>query len=164
MTTDANLLEIRDKIYRLKTAIMYSMSNDVCKLPNSIVTAVRVDDEGQLWFACPKPLHEVAEYAENFPVRLHFYHKGVFFHLEISGKACIVDDDYHYDGAAGLPIGGKQMLVRMTMNTIEYTEPYGRKERSRLEMLMEKGYNWLLRNVSVSRSTEPVLSKNAMLL
>lgn len=162
MATDTNLQEIRDKIYRLRTAIMYSMSNDVCKLPNSIITAVRVDDEGQLWFACPKPLHEVAEYAENFPARLHFYHKGVFFHLEISGKACIVDDDYQYDGAAGLPVRGKQMLVKMTMNTIEYTEPYGRKERSRLEMLMEKSYNWLIRNVSISRSSEPVLSKNAM--
>jgi hypothetical protein len=159
MTPDNNLGEIREKIYQLRTAIMYSMSNEVCKLPNSIVTALRVDDEGQLWFLCPKPLQAVAEFEDSFPVRLHFYHKGVFFHLEVSGKASIVNDNY----LSSEHRGAEQMLVRMSMSTVEYTEPYGKKERSRIEHLLEKVYKWVLKNVTHwNQQPGPVFSKNTM--
>lgn len=161
MITDSNLNDIRQKIYKLRTAIMYSMSNDVCKLPNSIVTAVQVDDEGQLWFACPRPLHEVAEYEDSFPVRLHFYHKGIMFHLEVSGKATIVDSDFCHSPVE-FQTGGKHMLVRMTMNAIEYTEPYGRRERSRLEMMLDKGLKWMQKNISIPHTSKPAFSKNTM--
>ena len=160
MTLDVNLREIREKIFQLRTAIMYSMSNDVCKLPNSIVNAVRVDDQGQLWFVCQKPLHDVVEYEESFPVRLHFYHKGVCFHLEVSGKASIVDEDYTGSIPDDSRSAGKLMLVCMSMNAVEYTEPYGKKERSRLEQWMEKGYKWMLSHVP--HPSKPVFSKNAM--
>jgi hypothetical protein len=30
---------------------MYSSSDDLIRLPNNIVSAVNVDEEGQLWFA-----------------------------------------------------------------------------------------------------------------
>lgn len=162
MMTDSNLNQIREKIYVLRTAIMYSLSNDVCRLPNSIITAHHVDDEGQLWFSCPRPLQGVAEYQEGFPVRLHFYHKGVFFHLEVSGKAHIVEEDYVGDGLEGTQPKTKQMLVRMTMNSIEYTEPYGKKERTRLEMILDKGYKWMLKNLALPHSSKPVFSKNTM--
>jgi hypothetical protein len=162
MITDGNLNDIRKKIYQLRTAIMYSMSNDVCKLPNSIVTALEVDDEGQLWFACPKPLQEVSEYEESFPVRLHFYHKGILFHLEVSGKATIVEENFDEHNLQGFKPDDKHMLVRMSMNAIEYTEPYGKRERSRLEMMLEKGYKWMLKNIAIPHSSKPALSKNTM--
>ena len=162
MITDSNLNHIREKIYKLRTAIMYSMSNDVCKLPNSIVTALQVDDEGQLWFACPKPLLEVSEYDNSFPARLHFYHKGILFHLEVSGKATIVDDDATSSTSMGFAPGGKHLLVRMSMNAIEYTEPYGKRERSRLEMMLNKGYKWMLKNIALPHQSKHELSKHPM--
>lgn len=160
--TDSNLSQIRQKIYTLRTAIMYSLSNDVCRLPNCIVTAVKVDDSGQLWFTCPRPLLETTELEEGFPVRLHFYHKGVFFHLEVSGKAQVIEKSHEAKEAGlDLPVA-THILVRMSMNSIEYTEPYGKKERSRLEMIMEKGYKWMLKNLAIPHSSKPVLSKNTI--
>lgn len=161
MTTDSNLTEIREKIYKLRTAIMYSMSNDLCKLPNCIVTALRVSDEGELWFICQKPFQDVVEYEQSFPVCLHFYRKGVFFHLEVSGKATIVDEDY--SGYLSNEISkGKVLLVKMSMNAIEYTEPYGKTEKSRLEIVVEKAYKWLLRNIALPHHAKPALNKNAV--
>ena len=159
MTKDSNLTEIREKIYRLRTAIMYSMSNEVCKLPNSIVTALQVDDDGQLWFICQRPFQNVAEYEDSFPVRLHFYRKGAYFHLEVSGKATIVDkaqSDYLPDEVSP---DSQVLLIRMAMKSIEYTEPYGKKERTRLELLVEKGYKWMLRSIALPHHLKPSLSK-----
>jgi general stress protein 26 len=158
MTTDANLNDIREKIYKLRTAIMYSMSSDLCTLPNSIVTAVHVDGEGHLWFFCQIPVQKVSGYENSFPVRLHFYRKGILFHLEVSGKATIIDEahcDYMHGETAEK---GKLILIKMTMNSIEYTEPYGKKERSRFEVLVEKGYKWVLRSITIPQSKQ-VLSK-----
>ena len=158
MTTDSNLNEIREKIFKLRTAIMYSMSNELCKLPNSIVTAVHVDDSGQLWFMCQSPIENITEYENSFPVRLHFYRKGAFFHLEVSGKATIKDEAYCDFLQYEKPAKGKIVVISMSMNSIEYTEPYGKKERSRFELLVEKGYKWMLRSITLPHS-KPVLSK-----
>jgi hypothetical protein len=146
--TDTNLNEIRRKILKLRTAIMYSMCDDVLKLPNSIVTALRVDKEGQLWFVCEKPTLNIAEYDHSFPVRLHFYHKGVFFHLEVSGKATIAEETYTGYLPTDTPAKDNLMLIRMTMNIIEYTEPFTKKERTRFESFFEKGYKWMIRNIA----------------
>jgi len=55
MTTDLNLQFIREKIGQLRTAVMYCMSNSTNRLPNDVVTAIKVDEEGQLWFLCRGP-------------------------------------------------------------------------------------------------------------
>ncbi len=156
MMRDTNLNEIREKIYQLRTAIMYSMSNDVCRLPNSIVNALKVDDHGKLWFICPRPLQKVSELEGYFPARLKFYHKGVLFHVEVSGRTQVVQENY--SGAA--PVG--YMLLCMEMNSIEYTEPYGKKEKSRIEHIVDKGYRWMLRHISLPVSiSRPGLSRDS---
>jgi hypothetical protein len=159
--TDTNLNEIRRKILRLRTAIMYSLSDDLLRVPNSIVTALRVDNEGQIWFVCEKPVLDIAEYDRSFPARLHFYHKGVFFHVEVSGKANIVEEDYTGYLPFEMAGRGNLMLIRMTMNAVEYTEPLGKKERSRFEQVLERGYNWMLRNIAWPHAEKPVLSKHS---
>jgi general stress protein 26 len=92
MLTDNNLQFIRQKIYRVRSAIMYSMSNELIKIPNCLVEAVNVDNEGQLWFICKPPSHRVDQCVSSFPARLHFYRKGTFFHIEVSGKATIMNE------------------------------------------------------------------------
>jgi len=131
---------------------MYSMSNELIKLPNCLVEAVKVDNEGQLWFICKPPSVELSQCETSFPARLHFYRKGTFFHIEVSGKATIMNDVYRDNSKE------KSVLVRMTMNTIEYTEPQERK-KGKVDVILEQGYKWLLRTISVPHDTRPVLSK-----
>ena len=153
MSPDTNLQFIREKIYKVRTAIMYSMSNDLIRLPNSIITAVKVDEEGQLWFLCNKPAQPLEQCPQSFPVRLHFYRKGTFFHLEISGKAEIVNNNY-----VGPTDQQKPLLIKMNMMNVEYTEQSERR-KSAIEVWFEKAYAWLLQHLAIPHESKPVLSR-----
>ena len=153
MSKDPNLDIIREKICRLKTAIMYSNSNDDMLLPNTIVTADRVDDEGQLWFSCPVFSKHLLTGDGSFPARLHFYSKGVPFHVEVSGKATLMMHKKDSpDEAHGIDM--PMVIFRMPMNKVEYTEVTEKKSKTKIEQLVENGYNWMLRRFSVTQSRQ----------
>jgi len=160
MATDSNLQFIREKIYQVRSAIMYSMSNEVVKMPNNIVTAIRVDDEGQLWFFSKRPVQFVSECEQTFPARLKFYRKGVSFFLEISGKATIMNSAANVDVMkdTAKSINEKPVLIKMSMTNVEYVEPEERK-KNKLEMVLENGYNWLLKTLAFPRHSKPVLTR-----
>jgi general stress protein 26 len=160
MTTDLNLQFIRAKIKQLRTAVMYSMSNSVLRLPNGVVSAIQVDDEGQLWFISRGPLPEVKEFEQTFPARLCFYKKGVDFHIEVSGKATVMNSQYSPEGDDTFEgEEPKVLLIKMSMLNIEYTEPHTKRAKSKVESWLEHGYRWFLRNAAVQRSSESVLAK-----
>ena len=152
MTSDRNLQFIKEKITAVKSAIMYSMSNDLIKIPNSIVTAVDVDDEGHLWFVCTPPALGLEYCSNSFPARLHFYRKGTTFHIAVSGKAEIVNAAYEDMDRKGL------LLMRMDMANIEYTEPT-LNSKSPVDLWIEKAYDWVLRKVGTPHNNKPVLSR-----
>lgn len=160
MGTDTNLHDIRGKISQLKTAIMYSMSDELTQLPNSIVTALQVDEEGQLWFTCPRPLLGMYEEGQCFPARLHFYRKGYFFHLEVSGKATIMNTSLYEELPISQSHTGDVMLIKMAMSSVEYTAPYEKKRKSRLETMVEQGFNWMVKHIAVPHPTRSLLPKN----
>jgi len=159
MTTDPNLQFITQKINQLRSAVMYSMSNSLVKLPNDIVSLVKTDDEGQLWFLAHFPSHSLAECERDFPVRLHFFRKGFDFFVEVSGKASI---ESTMDEPVNLPDGvsaKRAVLVKMTMKNIEYREPHAMKDKSRLQVLVEKSYKWMLRNVGFAHTEGSIFGK-----
>ena len=81
---------IRQKIESLKTAIMYSTSNDILKLPTHIVHTLKVDDEGYLWFIVPQPRQAIAVFEQKFPVALQYFKKGSLDVINVSGSAEII--------------------------------------------------------------------------
>lgn len=154
MARDMNLKFIKEKIHQLRTAVMYSMSNNISRLPNDVVTAIKVDDQGQLWFICRGPHPSVKEYEQSFPARLSFFRKGYDFFVEVSGKATVVNDNY-----TGEKEGQRTLLVKMDMLNVEYTEPQTRKPKNKVEVLLENGYKWLLRTAAIPHNTGSVLAK-----
>ena len=156
MVTDNNLQFIKEKITQVKTAIMYSMSNELVKIPNSIVEAVNVDDEGQLWFVCKPPVHSIEHCEQSFPARLQFYKKGTFYKVEVSGKATIINNEYTNYFAAD-ENGIKPLLIKMAMTQVEYSEPQ-EKKRTKMEAWLETGYKWFLRTAAVNHQTKTNLS------
>ena len=151
MTTDTNFRFISEKISQLRSAVMYSMSNSLVKLPNDIVTSVKVDEEGQLWFLSHSPSFYIKECEQVFPVRLHFFRKGYNFFVEVSGKATIVEIISSDTQSS--------VLIRMTMSNIEYTEPHTLKEKTKLQLMAEKSYKWMLRNIGFQHTTGSVFEK-----
>lgn len=162
MAQDLHLEFIKEKIYRLRTAVMYSMSNSIYKLPNNIVTAIKVDNQGQIWFICQAGVPGAEQLEQNFPCRLRFYKKGVDFHVEVSGKATVVDIDYppakkgKFDKET--PNDQKFFLIKMSMTNVEYTEPHA-KRKTKLEALLESGYRWFLRTAAFKPQQASVLAK-----
>ena len=157
MATDNNLEFLRQKIYEIRSAVMYSMSNELVKIPNSIISVLKVDDEGQLWFLCTPPTYKVEECECEFPARLHFYRKGKFFHIEVSGKATIMNKEY--TGVPADPDQKKPILIKMGMKQIEYTVINEKRPRTKLESMLENGYKWLLRTVALPRHEKSVFSR-----
>ena len=154
MAVEGNLQFIREKIYEIKSAVMYSMSEGVVKLPNSIVSVVKVDDEGQIWFVCAPPMRRLEASECVFPARLHFYRKGKPFHVEVSGAATIINQDFSENDAADKPL-----LIKMSMTNVEYNAVAERKPKSKMEILFTDTYKWLLRTIAVPRQERSVLSK-----
>jgi len=153
MAVDTNLQFIREKIYQVRSAIMYTMSNDLVKLPNNIVSAVKVDEEGQLWFTCNQPGKDINQIDLNFPARLHFYRKGTMFHIEVSGKATIVKEDNIDLNTAGSGMKAP-LLIKMSMNSVAYTEPH-EKKKNVLAAWLEKSYQWMIRTITLPRISTP---------
>ena len=141
---------LREKIYRLHSAIMYSMSNELIKIPNSIVSVLRIDGEGHLWFQCKAPLLHIQHYEQNFPARLHFFRKGFKYFVEVSGSTVITSREL--DDKNGT------LILKMNINHVEYTEAQARK-RTWLDQLMEESYSWVLRTIALPRATKSFFAK-----
>lgn len=155
MVNDSNFRFIREKVAQLRTAIMYSMSNDLVKLPNDIVSYVNIDGDGQLWFLSHLPPQLLSECEKTFPARLHFFRKGYDYFVEVSGKATIVSDIYSNEEGRDK----NAVLIKMSMTNIEYREPHVKREKNKMQVLVEKSYRWMLRNIGFAHSGESVLSK-----
>ena len=158
MTIDTNLQFIREKIYEIRSAVMYSMSNALVKIPNNIVTAIKVDDEGHLWFLSKRPLQYVDQCEQYFPARLVFYKKGIPYYLEVSGNAIIVNNEYHMYGSDDLAETNEErpVLIIMSMKNIEYREAAVKKEKSWLERLLDESYKWTSNTIGFSLHSKPL--------
>jgi hypothetical protein len=152
MMHDTNLQFIRERISELKSAIMYNNSQDVLRVPNNIAEAVEVDKEGVLWFTIKRPAGFMQQCDQVFPARLHFYRKGFFYHIEVSGKATVVNYMYS-DHKEDI------VLLRMDMNEVEYTEPQGVRERSSIEKYAKQAYSWFMRTFSLEHREQSVFPK-----
>ncbi len=161
MVHDSNLQFIREKICILRNAVMYVSGDGLVKLGNDIVTAIKVDEDGQLWFVTNRPAQIVSECEQSFPARLRFYRKGIGYYLEISGKATIVSSNYTFsDMPADNKKGNKKkVLVKMEMKNIEYTEPHAKRPKGKIEMMVENWYSWFLRTIAVQHDSGSVLKK-----
>ena len=120
MENDYKLLFIKNKLEQIKSAVMYSTSNNTARLPNDIVEFESVDDDGLLWFSAHVPREWDKAYELHFPAKLIFYRKGVDFYVEITGTAVVVNKQ---DAIHGLnnAYNGK-LLLKMVPYYIEYTE------------------------------------------
>ena len=162
MVNDSNLQFIREKVCVLRNAVMYVASSGLVKLGNDIVTAVKVDEDGQLWFVTNRPAQIVSECEQSFPARLRFYRKGIGYNMEISGRATIVSSDYSFNDMPSGPKKGnnqKKVLVKLEMKNIEYTEPHAKKPKGKIETLVENWYGWFLRTIAVQHDSSSVLKK-----
>src|SRR5690349_853568 len=92
MLTENNLTFLSEKVQELRSALFFNTSNAVLKLPTCIITTLKVDEAGQIWFLVHRPEQYLHEFDKEFPARLEYFQKGKRFFLHLSGKAYIITD------------------------------------------------------------------------
>lgn len=102
---DANdqLSFLQKRIEEIGSAIFYNLSESVLKLPTSIVSTLKVDEYGFVWFFVEKPKQHLSEFEQEFPVKLDFYKKGLGYFLQVSGKGFVVNDPEEMNAYVTLP-------------------------------------------------------------
>jgi len=83
---------ISSRIEELKTAIFQSQGRTVLKLNPGVISVLKVDTDGYIWFLVNKPIQVVSEFEKQFPVDLNFYKKGAMFFLSVFGIARMITD------------------------------------------------------------------------
>ena len=128
MTTNQQLNFLQDRIREIGSAIFFNESDSVLKLPTSIVTTLKVDDYGYVWFFIKKPKQNVREFENDFPARLDFFKKGKSYFLQVIGKGWVVTDPEEVNSLLAVPEEEKQsvlnemVLVKVKMTKAEYYE------------------------------------------
>jgi len=127
---DANhqLSFLQERIEEIGSAIFYNLSDSVLKLPTSIVSTLKVDDYGFVWFFVQKPTQDLKEFEQEFPVQLDYYRKGSGCFLQVTGKGFVVVDPEEMNAYVTLPEDLKKLteekyaLVKVKIQKADYYE------------------------------------------
>lgn len=128
MVNEIPLDFLRDRIHEIRSALFANTSNQAFKLPTCIISALNIDNEGQVCFFIHRPELYMEERDKEFPARLDFYRKGKPFFLKISGQAQLISDSHEmcdYIGLPGnvkLPSLARLLLVKVKVMQAEYFE------------------------------------------
>lgn len=90
MVNNLHLSFLQSRVNDIRSALLFSQSKSVLKLPVSIVKAIRVDELGYVWLLVPRPKQDIREFEQQFPSQLNFFRKGMEFYLNMEGKARII--------------------------------------------------------------------------
>jgi general stress protein 26 len=128
MATNQQLNFLQEKIQEIGSAIFFNLSDSVLKLPTSIVSTLKVDEYGYVWFFVQKPKQTLKEFETEFPVRLDFFKKGVSYFLQVMGKGWVVNDPEEINAYVTVPEdvrginNGQLLLIKVKVMKAEYYE------------------------------------------
>jgi len=150
---------LQEKIQQIGSAIFFNLSDSVLKLPTSLVSTLKVDDYGYVWFFVKKPKQHLQEFENEFPVRLDFFKKGIDCFLQISGKGWVVKDPEEIMNCrmllsdASLLGSSEMVLVKVKMLKAEYYETHSRQQNSWWQNVVGGVFNWFRLGSSVGPNT-----------
>src|SRR5215469_4677641 len=83
---------LKSKIMELQSALFFTESSSIVKLPTHVISDVELDSEGQVWFVIPKPAMHIEAYDKEIPAKLDFFKKGKDFFVKVRGVAFLQTD------------------------------------------------------------------------
>ena len=83
---------LKSKITELQSALFFTESKSIVKLPTHVISEVEIDVEGAIWFVIPKPAMHIEAYDREIPAKLDFFKKGKDFFVKIRGVAYLQAD------------------------------------------------------------------------
>lgn len=76
----------------MQSALFFTESKSIVKLPTHVISDVELDSDGQIWFVIPKPAMHIEAYEREIPAKLDFFKKGKDFFVKIRGIAYLQAD------------------------------------------------------------------------
>jgi len=123
---NSDLPFLREKIQELKNALFFSQNSSLLRMATTIVSILKVDELGHIWFFVPRPTQALQEFDREFPVRLEFFRKGKGFFLHITGKAYIVNDPEEVNSLLfddlRQQVSSHMVLIKVKMGKVDYFE------------------------------------------
>ncbi|HWB92839.1 MAG TPA: hypothetical protein VG605_13340 [Puia sp.] len=125
----------RREIERLGTALFTNYGDALVKLPNCIVSGLRVDEMGDIWFKVISRCLYMEEEEKVFPVGLNVYNKIFPVSVAVQGVARIVAGEWDPDAAGTYTVRDAagtgavrdaagtdtvRFLVRLKVDSVEY--------------------------------------------
>lgn len=148
MLPDSHIKFLQDKLQELKSALFFSMSDSILKMPTTVVSTVKVDEVGQIYFFINRPTQYLHEFDREFPARLDFFKKGTRFFVKVIGKACIVDDPEEVNGLKSLHeeirqnASDQMVLVKVRIQHADYYENADENEITWFQYLKDSFKKW----------------------
>lgn len=128
MDANRQLSFLQERIEEIGSAIFYNQSESVLKLPTSVVSTLKVDEYGFIWFFVQKPTQQLNEFEQEFPAKLDFYRKGIGCFLQVTGKGFVVTDPEEMNAYVTLADDVKKLandkvaLVKVKIQVANYCE------------------------------------------
>ena len=124
---DAGLNFLRSKIEEIRVALFKAEINSVLQLPNNIISTLKVDDEGFIWFYTSCNGKYAPQVDKEFFAYLDYYQKGRDSRLRVGGRACIVEGC----GADASSVDSSNLLLlKMKIMQAEYFGSDAGKQQS----------------------------------
>jgi general stress protein 26 len=95
MTTELQELQtvaLKSKITELQSALFFTESSSLVKLPTHVISETEVDAEGQIWFVIPKPAQHIDAFDKEMPAKLDYFKKGTACFVKVTGTAFLITD------------------------------------------------------------------------
>ncbi|MCW3093807.1 MAG: hypothetical protein JWP81_4876 [Ferruginibacter sp.] len=123
---DDNLLFLESKINEIKVAIFRAELGEELRIPNNLVSTIKTDGEGNIWFFTSCDGAFAKNIKEHFHAYLDYYQKGQDCRLRLSGKASIIQDEIEMDGEA-IAVESETMNIALVKFKILYAEYFENK-------------------------------------
>jgi len=116
-TTEQKLEQgiLKSKIMDLQSALFFTESVSIVKLPTHVISDVEVDEEGNIWFVIPKPTMHIEAFEKEIPAKLDFFKKGMDFFVKVRGVAILLTES---DEIMSDPALSAEMRERMKDTTV----------------------------------------------
>ena len=125
LTKDANLLFLENKIQEIKTAVFKAEIYNELKLPVNIITTLKTDGDGNIWFFTSCNGAYAKHIDKNFFAYLQYHQKDNGCRLRINGLGSIVEGESQINESekgSATKINHSIILIKFKILHAEYAE------------------------------------------
>lgn len=130
---------VKSKILELQSALLFTDSTSIVKLPTHVISQVEIDEEENIWFVIPRPAQHIDAFEKEIPAKLDFFKKGMDFFVKVRGTAFLMTDMKEVMNNTALSAGMKEKMADEKMIAVKVSV----QESELVDNTPKPQQNWL---------------------